>query len=76
MHNIGRPVIPGDITCNNETQKEVYNEEQNEILKMNVQNTQHIETNENLYTEEINKFYNRDMSHEAPNNASVHSHCG
>ena len=66
MHNIGRPVIPGDSTCNNEIRKEVYNEEQNEILKMNVENTQRKETSENLYTEEINKLHNRDMSHEAP----------
>ena len=66
MHNIGRPGIPGDSTCNNEIRKEAYNEEQNEILKMNVENTQRKETSDNLYTEEINKLHNRDMSHEAP----------
>ena len=66
MHNIGRPMIPGDHTCNNEIRNEVYNEEQNEILKMNVANTAHREANENHYIEENDKIHNRDMSQEAP----------
>ena len=66
MHNIGRPVLPGDHTCNNELRKEVYNKEQNEILKMNIANTVRREVIENQYIEENDRIYNRDMSQEAP----------
>ena len=61
MHNIGRPVIPGDYTCNNEIRKEVYNEEQNEILKMNVENTARKETSEDLYAEECSLSLQREQ---------------
>ena len=66
MHNVGRPIVLGDHTCNDQIRKEVYNDEQNEILKMNVENTMRTEINENQQNEENDKVYNRDMSQEMP----------
>ena len=66
MHNVGRPIILGDRTCNDPVRKEVYDDEQNEIIQMNVENTKRKEVQSIKQEEENEKVYNRDMSQEAP----------
>ena len=66
MHNVGRPIILGDRTCNDSVRKEVYDDEQNEIIKMNVENTECKKIQCSKQEEENEKVYNRDMSQEAP----------
>ena len=66
MHNTGRTTCPEDHTCNYAVRTEVYNDEQNEILKMNIENTIRNEKEKQYEKEENDKMSNREMSQEAP----------
>ena len=66
MHNTGRTACPDDHTCNNAVRTEVYNDEQNEILKMNIENTMRNEKEKQNENDENDKMVNREMSQEAP----------
>ena len=66
MHNIGHTACPDDHTCNPEVRKEVYNEEQTEILKMNIENTMRKEKKMQIENEENDKMINREMSQGVP----------
>ena len=66
MHNVGRPITLGDRTCNESVRKEVYDDEQNEIIKMNIENTKRKTIQSQQQEEENEKVYNRDMSQEVP----------
>ena len=66
MHNVGRPILTNDSMCHNEVCKEVYTNEQNEILRMNIENTRRNMENEEKEENENENTYNRDMSQEAP----------
>ena len=66
MHNTGQTACPDDHTCNHAVRNEVYNDEQNEILKMNIENTMRKEKENQNKNDENDKMVNRDMSQEAP----------
>ena len=66
MHNIGRPISLGHSTSNNEIRREVYNEEQNEILRMNIENTLRNNEKEKMKQEKADNTHNMDMSQQAP----------
>ena len=66
MHNVGRTACPDDHTCNQAVWTEVYNEEQNEILQMNIENTIRKEKEIQRENDENDKMINREMSQEAP----------
>ena len=66
MHNTGRTACPDDHTCNQAVRTEVYNDEQNEILKINTENTMRKEKEELYENDENEKMVNREMSQETP----------
>ena len=66
IHNVGRMACPNDHTCNPAVRTEVYNEEQEEILKMNIENTMRKEKKMQTENDENDKIINREMSQEAP----------
>ena len=66
MHNVGRTACPDDHTCNPAVRTEVYNDEQSEILKMNIENTMRKEKKIQEENDENDKMMNREMSQEAP----------
>ena len=72
MHNVGQTACPDDHTCNHTVRTEVYNEEQEEILKMNIENTMRKENKIQNENEENDK--QRNVSRGA-NITSVHSYC-
>ena len=55
MHNVGRTACPDDHTCNPAVRTEVYNDEQSEILKMNIENTMRKEKKIEEETDENDK---------------------
>ena len=55
MHNVGRTACPDDHTCNPAVRTEVYNEEQSEILKMNIENTMRKEKKMQIENDENDK---------------------
>ena len=66
MHNTGRTACPDDHTCNQAVRTEVYNDEQNEILKINTENTMRKEIEDLHENDENEKMVNREMSQETP----------
>ena len=66
MHNVGRPITLGDRTCNDQVRKEVYDNEQNEIVRINIENTECKELNEIKQENDDEKACNREMSQEVP----------
>ena len=65
MYNLGQPMSEGHNTSIQAIRSEIYNEEQNEILKMNQENTKRTEEAKNKLNENIMNIHNMDMSKEA-----------
>ena len=66
MHNLGRSMSTGHNMSIQAVRKEVYDDEQNEILEMNAQNTKRSQEAHDKMTENILNIHNMDMSQEAP----------
>ena len=66
MYNLGRPVSIGHNTSVQAIRKEIYDDEQNEILEMNAENTKRSEEAQNRMNENIMNIHNMHMSQEVP----------
>ena len=66
MHNIGRPSVSGHNTLHSAIRTEVYNDEENEILRINIENTRRNDEKVEKENENIMNIHNMDMSQEVP----------